>query len=256
MTKIARTFAFACLALSAHAQNWTAVSASNITDLNQQKLAAGSMCFLGTDQNDIPISFEVGGGGQVLARPFCVTVTNGSSAALSVPNPQNTQPQGIYYRVTVTDSSTGQLALRYTGVSFSGTTFNLDQYAPQYPGLVAAPGSISTPGNFTVNGNLTVTGSISGTYIFGSSAFSALNPTAAYGTFQNVSDKQRGVFIQNFLQTRWIPISPWLNLDHFTKGDAVYLPTACSSTNASYTVTCSGASFSSSTDVGKLVVLF
>ncbi|PYY09151.1 MAG: hypothetical protein DMG61_23280, partial [Acidobacteria bacterium] len=106
MTKIARTFAFACLALSAHAQNWTAVSASNITDLNQQKLVAGSMCFLGTDQNDIPISFEVGGGGQVLARPFCVTVTNGSSAALSVPNPQNTQPQGIYYRVTVTDSST------------------------------------------------------------------------------------------------------------------------------------------------------
>jgi hypothetical protein len=256
MNKILGTLAFVCLAVCGFAQNWTAVSASNITDLNQQRLAAGSMCFLGTDQNDIPISFEVGGGGQVLARPFCVTVTNGASAALTVPNPQNTQPQGIYYRVTVTDSSTGQVVLRYLGVSFSGASFNLDQYAPQYPGLFTAPGSISTPGNFTVNGNLTVTGSISGTYIFGSSAFSALNAAGAYGTFQNVSDKQRGVFIQNFLQTHWIPISPWLNLDQFTKGDAIYLNAACSSTNTSYTVTCSGATFSGATDVGKLVVLF
>src|SRR5215470_8328817 len=122
MKRILRTLAFVCLALAAHAQNWTTVSASNLTDLNQQKLVSGSMCFLGTDQNDIPISFEVGGGGQVLARPFCVTVTNGASAALSVPNPQNTQPQGIYYRVTVTDSSNGQVVLRYTGVSFSGTS--------------------------------------------------------------------------------------------------------------------------------------
>src|SRR5262249_14954562 len=255
MKNVFGIFAFVCLTLCSHAQNWTAVSASNITDLNQQKLASGSMCFLGTDQNDIPISFEVGGGGQVLARPFCVTVSYGASAAISVPNPPSTQPQARYYPVAVTDSSNGQVVLRYTGVSFSGALFNLDQYAPQYPGLVTAPGSISTPGNFTVNGNLTVTGSVSGTYVFGSSASSALNPAAAYGTFQDVSDKQRGVFIQNYLQTHWIPISPWLNLDQFTKGDAVYLNAACSSTNASYTVTCTGGSFSGA-DVGKLVVLF
>jgi hypothetical protein len=256
LKRVTHVIVLLCLALPACAQNWTTVSAANLTDLNQQKLATGSMCFLGTDQNDIPLSFQVGGGGQVLARPFCVAVTNGSSAGLLVPNPQNTQPQGIYYRVTVTDMATGQPVLKYTAVSFSGATFNLDNYAPQYPGLVTAPGSTSTPGSFSVGGNLTVTGTISGTYMFGSSAFSALNPAAAYGTFQSVSDKQRGVFIQNFLRSRWIPISPWLNLDHFTKGDAVYLNAVCSSTNASYTVSCSGASFSSGTDVGKLVVLF
>lgn len=252
----AQLLALVCLAITAQAQNWTTVSASNLTDLNQQKLAAGSMCFLGTDQNDVPISFEVGGGGQVLARPFCVTVANGSSAALSVPNPQNTQPQGIYYRVTVTDSSTGQTVLRYAAVSFSGGSFNLDQYAPQYPGLVTAPGSTSTPGNFTVNGNLSVTGSISGTYIFGTSPFSGLSGSAGYGTFQSVSDKQRGAFIQSYLQTHWVPISPWLSLDNYAKGDAVYLNAACSFTSASYTVTCTGANFSGSTDVGKLVVLY
>src|SRR5438105_9543891 len=157
MKKLFGVVAVMCLSLCAFAQNWTTVSASNLTDLNQQKLAAGSLCFLGTDQNDIPISFQVGGGGQVLARPFCVAVTNGSSAALLVPNPQNTQPQGIYYRVTATDMATGQPVLKYTTVSFSGASFNLDQYAPQYPGLVTAPSSTSTPGNFTVNGNLSVT---------------------------------------------------------------------------------------------------
>ena len=123
MKKLFGVVAVVCLSLCGFAQNWTTVSASNITDLNQQKLAAGSLCFLGTDQNDIPISFEVGGGGQVLARPFCVTVTNGSSAALTVPNPQNTQPQGIYYRVTVTDSSTGQVVLRYVDESGNPTGY-------------------------------------------------------------------------------------------------------------------------------------
>jgi hypothetical protein len=58
-------------AVCAFAQNWTTISAGNITDLNQNKLAAGQLCFLGTDQNDNPISFSVGGGGQVLRRAFC-----------------------------------------------------------------------------------------------------------------------------------------------------------------------------------------
>src|SRR5690348_1432348 len=93
----------------AQARNWATVSASNITDLNQQKLAAGTMCMLGTDQNDNPISFKVGGGGQVLARPFCSTVSAGVVTSFTVPNPANTNPQNVLYRVTVTDSSTGQI---------------------------------------------------------------------------------------------------------------------------------------------------
>src|SRR5690242_21926240 len=89
------------LAINAQAQNWTTVNATNITDLNQQKLAAGQLCFLGTDQNDVPISFNVGGGGQVLKRAFCATVTSGVTSTFTVPNPANTTPSGIYYRITV-----------------------------------------------------------------------------------------------------------------------------------------------------------
>src|SRR5215475_9993518 len=114
--------------IPAEAQNWTTVSASNITDLNQQKLAVGQLCFLGTDQNDVPISFNVGGGGQVLKRAFCSAVTNGVVTAFTVRNPVNTTPAGIYYRVTVKDVNTGQEVLRYPQVSFAGTTFNFDNY--------------------------------------------------------------------------------------------------------------------------------
>src|ERR1700704_3711377 len=89
------------------AQNWTTISASNITDLNQQKLAVGQLCFLATDQNDTPISFNVGGGGQALRRAFCSTVSNGAVASFTVPNPTNTTPAGIYYRITVKDVNSG-----------------------------------------------------------------------------------------------------------------------------------------------------
>jgi hypothetical protein len=158
--KLLQIVAVLCLALAAQAQNWTTVSASNITDLNQQKLAAGTMCFLGTDQNDIPISLQVGGGGQVLARPFCVAVTNGSSAALTVPNPANTQPSGIRYRVTVNDASTGQRVLYYKAVSFAGATFSFDTYIPLIGPFNYAfvPGTSSCANDINVTCNLNILG--------------------------------------------------------------------------------------------------
>jgi hypothetical protein len=61
---------FAALAVNLHAQNLTTVSASNIQDINGSKLAAGQLCFLGTDQSDNPISFGIGGGGQPLRRGY------------------------------------------------------------------------------------------------------------------------------------------------------------------------------------------
>src|SRR5712671_5469213 len=98
----------------AHAQNLTTVSGSNITDINGTKLAAGQLCFLITDQQDNPISVSIGGGGQALKRGYCSTVTAGVVTSFTVPNPANTSPTGIYYRVTVKESSTGQEVLRYT----------------------------------------------------------------------------------------------------------------------------------------------
>ena len=91
-----RIFLFALLiafALAARAQNLTSVSASNLQDINGAKLASGQPCFLVTDQNDAPISVQVGGGGQALKRGYCSTVTNGAATTFTVPNPASTLVQ-------------------------------------------------------------------------------------------------------------------------------------------------------------------
>ncbi len=158
MKKLILLFLAMAACVSASAQNWTTVTAANITDLNQQKLAAGQLCFLATDQNDNPISIGIGGGGQLLRRAFCATVSNGAVSGFSVPNPAVTAPAGIMYRVTVNDTSVGKEVLRYTQVAFAGATFNFDAYAPTGPGPLPPLGS-TVNGNLNVNGNLSITGS-------------------------------------------------------------------------------------------------
>jgi hypothetical protein len=162
MRRLFAVFAFACLSIPLFAQNLATVSANNIADVGGNKLASGQLCFLATDQNDNPISFQVGGGGQVIRRTFCSTVTAGAAGTFTVPNPATTSPSGIFYRVTVKDSSTGQEVLRYAGVTFSGTTFAFDSYVPLLAGAVFAPlTGTSVAGNLAVSGNLNVTGSFS-----------------------------------------------------------------------------------------------
>ena len=154
-----------CLPASLQAQNWTTVTATNITDLNQQKLAAGQLCFMATDQNDNPISIGIGGGGQVMRRQYCSPITAGGVTAFTVPNPANTQPAGVYYRVTVKDSSTGQEVLRYTQVSFSGASFNFDTYAPINLGTPAPLSGNAVTGNLSVTGNVSATGTVTASNI-------------------------------------------------------------------------------------------
>lgn len=153
-------------AICAHAQNFTTVTGSNVTDLNQQKLNAGQICFQGTDNQDQSISFQQGGGGQVLKRQFCSSIAAGVITSFTVPNPAATLPTGIYYRVTVKDVSSGLEVLRYTGVTFNGATFNFDNYAPNPPGFSPAPLSgNSVTGNLGVTGNISATGTVTASNI-------------------------------------------------------------------------------------------
>ena len=187
-------FAFVCFALPMLGQNLATVSGSNIEDLNGATLAHGQICFVGTDQSDTPISFQVGGGGQALRRPYCSAVTAGVIASFTVPNPALTSPSGIYYRVTVKDTSTGQEVLRYTGVTFSGGTFNFDTYTPNLPGASLAPLTGTTvSGNLGVTGNLSVTGTFTpGTLgnITTGSINAGINPlTAGAGTLASLNNR-------------------------------------------------------------------
>jgi hypothetical protein len=178
------TMVLAC-ALSAAAQNWTTVTATNITDLNQQKLAAGQLCFLATDQNDTPISVGIGGGGQLLRRSFCTTVANGAitPSTFSVPNPATTTPAGIFYRVVAKDTTSGLEVLRYTQVTFNGASFNFDNYAPVSQGQFAPPSGTAVSGNLSVNGNLSVTGTFTSAIFSGNMTLPATGTATASNNF-------------------------------------------------------------------------
>lgn len=131
----------ALLASPAQAQNWTQVTASNIIWTDGTKVT-GTICFTATDVADTPISFRVGGGGQVVGKPACSPVTVGVIASLQVPNPDTTTPAHIRYRIDVTDPAGD--SLRYTKVTFSGTTFNFDNYVPTTTNLPPVGASVDT----------------------------------------------------------------------------------------------------------------
>src|ERR1700719_347032 len=86
-------------------QNYTTITATNITDIGPagpQPLASGMLCFLATDNLDRPVSFQPGGGGQALTNEICQTIAAGALVGtLKVPNPANTLPAGILYRIRV-----------------------------------------------------------------------------------------------------------------------------------------------------------
>ena len=109
---------------AALAQDWTTVSASNISSKNRKKLPVGEVCFLATNRLGEPIKFRLGSGAQYLSRSFCAHISNGVAATFAVPNPEHTQPP-ITYRVTIRNSQ-GKEISRYARVSFAGPSFNLD----------------------------------------------------------------------------------------------------------------------------------
>jgi hypothetical protein len=162
----------AAVCLPAAAQ-YTTITGGNVQDASGAKLVAGQICFLATDSNDNPINFQAGGGGQVVKRAKCASITNGVIGSLQVATPASTSPTGISYRVTVKDSLTNQELIHYTGVQPTSTTWSFDACACSMFTTLPLPTPASTTGNFTVNGNLTVTGS------FSLGAFTATTVTAS-----------------------------------------------------------------------------
>jgi hypothetical protein len=142
------------VAVCAHAQNLTSVTASNIVDATNTKIASGTLCFIGTDASDNPIGYQIGGGGQVVLTPACTPITNGAISGFSVANPALTSPANIAYRITVSDSHT--LVRTDKLVQFTGSPFNYDTYVPPVGTItlgVSVP--VLSVGNITVSGTCT-----------------------------------------------------------------------------------------------------
>jgi len=130
LKKLLTVFAFVCLGLGAHAQNLTTVNGSNITDINGTKLAAGQLCFLITDTRTTRFPVSIGGGGTGAQARLLFHGDGGLVTSFTVPIRPTRRPRYLLPR----DGQRlfhGQEVLRYALVSFTGATFNFDNYAPR-----------------------------------------------------------------------------------------------------------------------------
>src|SRR5271155_5276310 len=100
------------LSLPAFAQaNWINVTAANIHGGSNTLLPAGNITFTATDNTGAPISYQAGGGGQVVSYPTTCSIVNGTIALQClVANVSVSNPSNFCYSVAITNSS-NQLVL-------------------------------------------------------------------------------------------------------------------------------------------------
>lgn len=79
-----------------------------------------------------PISFCIGGGGQVSDQPVSTNVTNGSFS-LTLADTSQTVPVNIGYKVTVVDNVSGRTLISYPCVQPTGASWDFDLYQPSFP---------------------------------------------------------------------------------------------------------------------------
>jgi hypothetical protein len=126
---------------------FTTVTASNIQDVSGSKLSSGQFCVDATlavnasnDTTASEISFQAGGGGQVIRGPICTSVTNGAIGTFQVPNSGDTLPPNVPYHLYVLSvAGGGKHLLDYYQVSITGSTWNFDTYNPNLS--ISAPAS-------------------------------------------------------------------------------------------------------------------
>jgi hypothetical protein len=143
-------------ALDLEAQNLCTVTASNIQQ-SGSPLSAGTIYFQATDANARPISFQLGGGGQVVTSPYFTAITNGAIGTFTVANPANTIPANIRYTITIQNTAGGNI-LTYTNVKIASCPFNFDTYVSGANLPYGTSADILTIGKLIVTGSCSYSG--------------------------------------------------------------------------------------------------
>lgn len=104
------------------------VIASNICNSAGAKIAAGAMKVIATDQRDVPLPYQPSSNGQSAIDPATWGISNGAlGAGCSLPDPSQTNPKGIYYRIVVTDTEANlSTAYRLVAVTANDGNGNFD----------------------------------------------------------------------------------------------------------------------------------
>lgn len=165
----------ASVGANAQTQTYATVTASNLTDGAGSPVVSGRLCFAPTDNSGNPIAVHTVG--QMVSKPVCAAVQNGSVASLTLANTQASTPNNFCWAATLTDNThagagllpkTGYncVQMNSTWCSASGGTYNCnwDNYVPSSPAQVAviAP-NISVGTVNTLAPGSSATASISGT---------------------------------------------------------------------------------------------
>ena len=136
----------------------TTVSASNCVDSTGTKIASATAYFQPCNNFGFPMSFELGGGGQVSKQPVTATITNGVFS-ITLGDCLLAKPENVGYLVTIIDNNSGdQLLGPGYIIQPSGATWNFDTFIPNVPALVTIQiGPQGPQGPPGINGTLTGT---------------------------------------------------------------------------------------------------
>jgi hypothetical protein len=154
------------LSCPAFAQNFVTVSSSLINNgqgnSGPNLLQAGTIIFLAVNTQGQAISYQAGGGGQVISWPVVCPITNGAfSCALA--NGSLTNPANICFQVTVkdvnnntviggTNPNSGYQCVQTATTNFwcSAGTCDFDTYFPQANGIPIVP--LPPPSSLSLGG--------------------------------------------------------------------------------------------------------
>jgi hypothetical protein len=150
------------LSAATYAQNFVTITASNIQSGGNVPVAAGTIIFSATDATGKPISYQAGGGGQVIRTPVSCSISNGVIADnCKLANTDLTNPLHVCFNTIVKDSS-NVIVLGGPGSGYNcvqpqsnnawctAGTCNFDSYSPGP--LSVAPALLRTPGPTTLGG--------------------------------------------------------------------------------------------------------
>ena len=139
------------------ATGFTQVSGSKLTDSTGALISNATIVFTPCNAGGVPLSFQVGGGGQATDAPVSAPVAGGAFS-VQLADTSLTQPANICYKVAIYGRSylTGQPRPELLGPGYliqpTGATWDFDTFIPNVPALATIQtgpqGPVGPPASF------------------------------------------------------------------------------------------------------------
>lgn len=153
MTRTILGAVLALFALPSLAQT-TTITASNIQNLAQEKVAAGYLGLMPVDDHMQPMAFTACGGGQVMPTTHYWPITNGAISGVVVPDTQCSTPSNVGYLVIIANQNKATIYQYAQPIHPTGSTWSLDAWSPTST-VLASPANAVQSSTIAPTGNCT-----------------------------------------------------------------------------------------------------